>query len=133
MSVARPSPRRHSGEVGRLYLLLTVGLLGWIVVLALRLPSHHVAPHYGLAWIGFDVGLAGVMLATGVLAMRRSPRLVLTAAATAAMLVTDAWFDVTTSVGSGLVVSLVRAAAVELPLAGLSLRVATHALTCPAG
>ncbi len=132
MSTARLFPRRRSGEVGRLYLLLTVGLLGWIVVLALRLPSRHVAPHYGLAWVGFDVGLAGVMLATGFLAMRRSPRLVLTAAATAAMLVTDAWFDVMTSVGSGQVVALVLAAAVELPLAGLSLRVAVHAQARPA-
>jgi hypothetical protein len=133
MSTRRLSPRRRSGEVGRLYLLLTACLLGWIVVLALRLLTRHVAPHYGLAWVGFDVGLAGVMLATGVLAMRRSPRLVLTAAATAAMLITDAWFDVTTSVGSGLVVALVLAAAVELPLAGLSLRVAAHALARPAG
>lgn len=96
MSVANMKPRRRSRKVGRRYLLLTVSLLGWIVVLALRLPSRHVAPHYGLASVGFDVGLAGVMLANGVLAMRRSPRVVLTAAATAAMLVTDAWFDIAT-------------------------------------
>ncbi|GAB2923323.1 hypothetical protein GCM10027047_20580 [Rhodococcus aerolatus] len=124
---------RTPARVGRLYLALTVGLALWVVVLAVRLPSRHVAAHYALAWVGFDVGLAAVMLATGVLAVRRSPRVVLPAAATAAMLVTDAWFDVTTSSGSGLAVALTLAVLVELPLAGFSLRVASRALDRLAG
>ena len=44
----------------------------------------------------------------------------------AAFLLADAWFDVMTSTGSGLVVSLVSAVFIELPLAAFLLRYATR-------
>ena len=123
-AVTRPRPQ----QVGRFYLLLTAGLAAWVVVLALRLPTHHVAAHYALAWTGFDVALAVAMAATGLLAVRRRPAVVLPATTTGALLVADAWFDVTTSSGGGLLAAVAMAALVELPLAVLSFVVAHRAL-----
>jgi hypothetical protein len=65
---------------------------------------------------------------TGVLARRQHPLHAPAAYASAAFLVADAWFDVTTS-GNNLAVSLVSAAVVELPLAAYLVRHATRVTT----
>ena len=60
------------------------------------------------------MGLTG----TGVLLRRNDPRVAQVAAATAALLVMDAWFDVTTAApGSELATALTLALAAELPMA----------------
>lgn len=111
-----------------LYALLAVALLPWVVWLAWTLPARNVASHYRLAWVGFDLLLTGALARTAYLAWRRSPFVVNVASATAALLVVDAWFDVTTSPGGDdLLVSVVLAILVELPLALLSLVLAARA------
>lgn len=57
--------------------------------------------------------------ATGYLALRHSRYLTVTAAAAAALLVVDAWFDVMTSPRHQIVQAVVLAAFVELPLAAV--------------
>jgi hypothetical protein len=110
------------------YALLAVALVPWVVWLAWTLPERSVSAHYRLGWVGFDVLLCGALARTAWLAWRRSPFVVNVASATAALLVVDAWFDVTTSPGGqDLLVSAVAALAVELPLAVFSLVIAARA------
>jgi hypothetical protein len=107
--------------------LLGLGLLGcgfgmvpWLVVLAVTLPGTASVPHWSMAWIGLDAGEAIGLAATGWLLRRGDPRRCLTAMATSALLLTDAWFDVTTS-GSGgpLVEAIAMAIFAEIPAAVL--------------
>jgi hypothetical protein len=110
------------------YALFAVAIVPWIVWLAWTLPERSVSAHYRLAWVGFDVLLCGALARTAYLAWRRSPFLVNVASATAALLVVDAWFDVTTSPGGhDLMVSALLALLVELPLAVMSLALAGRA------
>jgi hypothetical protein len=110
------------------YALLALALVPWVVWLAWTLPERSVSAHYRLGWVGFDVLLCGALARTAWLAWRRSPFVVNVASATAALLVVDAWFDVTTSPGGqDLVVSAVTAIGVELPLAVFSLVIAARA------
>lgn len=113
--------------IAPLYLAFAAGLVPWIVVLTLTLPDRAVSHNYRLAWVGFDVLLAGSIARTAWLAWRRSPYVVNVASATAALLVVDAWFDVTTASADELVVSCLLAVLVELPAAALSLVIAGRA------
>ncbi|MFI6144287.1 LPXTG cell wall anchor domain-containing protein [Streptomyces sp. NPDC051109] len=104
-----------------------VALLPWMVVLARTLPQTAEVSNWSTAWIGLDAMLAAGLSGTGLLLGRSDPRAAPLAAATAALLLTDAWFDVTTAAGGG-----ARAAAValavcaELPLAALCAAVAAR-------
>jgi len=97
----------------------------WVVLLVIALPATHRAAHWDIAWGGFDVLLALLLLAVAVTAWRRSPWLESTASATAALLFADAWFDtLTASSGTELSIAIVEALLVELPLAVLCLLLA---------
>jgi hypothetical protein len=123
------APRRAVARwIMPVYALLALAIVPWIVWLAWSLPERSISSHYRLAWVGFDVLVCGALARTAYLAWRRSPFLVNVASATAALLVVDAWFDVTTSPGGqDLLVSAVLAVLVELPLAVLSLALAGRA------
>ncbi|MFB7255041.1 LPXTG cell wall anchor domain-containing protein [Streptomyces nojiriensis] len=93
-------------------------LLPWVVVLAKTMPQTSEVSNWSTAWIGLDLMLAAGLTGTGALLRRRDPRASPVAAATAALLVMDAWFDVTTSAGTvGQGTALLLAAGAELPLA----------------
>ena len=110
---------------GPLFVLLSVLLVPWTVLVALVLPSRQLSANYDVAWAGFDVFLCVGLGATGFFALRRSRWLPVAAAATATLLVVDAWFDVmTTPSGRDLVLAVVLAAFVELPLSALCLSLA---------
>jgi hypothetical protein len=103
-------------------------LVPWVVLLVVALPSAHRAAHWDIAWAGFDIALALLLLTVAVAAWRRSPWLEGAATATATLLFVDAWFDVlTSSTRAELVVSIGEAALVELPLAILCLLLARDA------
>lgn len=123
---------RFSGRtlLGRGLLACGIGMVPWLVVLAVTLPSATHVPHWSMAWVGLDSGEAIGLAVTGWLTLRRDPRRCLTAIATAALLLADAWFDVTTS-GSGgaLAVALVMAACAEIPTAALLSVLAYRALS----
>ncbi|MFI1091001.1 hypothetical protein [Streptomyces sp. NPDC020917] len=113
---ARERPRRWPA-----YALVACGtaLVPWLVVLALTLPATATAPHWMAAWVGLDAMEAAGLITTGLLALRRHPLRVAAGAATAMLLVVDAWFDVATSTGGDLTVALVMAGTAELPLAAV--------------
>ena len=106
-----------------LRILLVVGsavvLVPWIAYLAITLPPRYVADNWDVTWVGFDVLLLVMMVATAVLGYLRRQMLVMTAFATGVLLVCDAWFDVVTAHGDDQTWSVVSAVVVELPLAAL--------------
>lgn len=114
--------------VGPAFAVLAVGTIPWVVFLAVTLPRHATFHHYRGVWVGFDLGLIGVLATTAVLAWRGRPQVTMAATAAATMLFVDAWFDVlTTPRGGDLVLSVVLAGAVELPLAMICLWIALRA------
>lgn len=120
--LARPIqlPRRTVRAARRLRLLLTVVcvvvLVPWIGYLAATLPHHYRVHSWRLTWIGFDVGLLVLMVATLVLGVQRRLLVVLTGFATGVMLLCDAWFDVLTANRGDRPFSVLSALLVELPL-----------------
>ena len=104
---------------------LGLGLLPWTLWLGLSLPSRKLAEHWDLAWVGFDLVLAGSLLGTAAALLRHSPWLRSVAAATGALLLADAWFDVVTASTSRERWFAVGLAVVgEIPLATLCLALA---------
>lgn len=104
-------------------------LLPWMVVLGLTLPATVSARHWSSAWIGLDVMETTGLAATALLMMRRDARVAMSASATAALLVADAWFDMATAQPKlAYVQAMVLALLVELPLAAVCAMVA---LTAP--
>ena len=105
--------------------IAAVVLIPWAIALGQMLPSRHVARHWDAAWTGFDVILAFSLLATAWAAFRRQELVRSLAAVSGTLLVCDAWFDVTTAIGtSSFLVSALLAVCVELPVAGWFLWVA---------
>jgi hypothetical protein len=94
-------------------------------------PGTAQAQHWSLAWTGLDAAEALAALATAVLLARGDGRAALTAAAGAALLLTDAWFDVCTAApGLDHALALAEAAFAELPLAAAACWLACR-LTAP--
>src|SRR5438477_7351250 len=124
-AATEPAGWRAPRWVVPLFGLAALLLVPWVVLLAVALPSAHRAAHWDIAWAGFDVALALLLLTVAVAAWRRSPWLEGAAAASATLLFVDAWFDVlTSSTRAEFVVSIGEAAFVELPLAVLCLLLA---------
>jgi hypothetical protein len=112
--------------VGPLFALFSVVMVPWIVYIAVSLPSRQLSPNYDLAWAGFDVLLAAGLAGSAYFALRRSRYLSAASAATAALLVVDAWFDCMTTPGSDRWQSIAFCFLVELPLAAVCLWLSYH-------
>jgi hypothetical protein len=94
-----------------------VGMVPWIVYLAMTLPGHARTAHYDVAWVGFDCVMLLVLAGLALAAFRRHPATGPMAAVAAAMFAIDAWFDVTTSRGGEFLIALLLAVFAELPIA----------------
>ncbi|NMO50089.1 hypothetical protein HH310_02625 [Actinoplanes sp. TBRC 11911] len=119
---AAPARRRLAGprQVHLAVLVVSaVFLAPWIAYLAVTLPSDYSVHHWKLAWVGFDVLLMVLIVATLVLGLRRRLLSVLVGFATGVLLVCDAGLDLVTSHRAGLAGSVASAVLVELPLAVL--------------
>jgi hypothetical protein len=122
------APTPTPAWIAPLFGLATLVLVPTVVLLLVVLPSTHQSEHWDVAWGGFDVLLALILLAVAVSAWRGSAWLEAAAAAAATLLVVDAWFDVlTASTNAELALALVEAVLVELPLAALCLWLARGA------
>lgn len=133
-ATGRAAAAGQSRLLGRARLVaLAVGgfLLPWCVLLSMVLPATAQAQHWSLAWTGLDAAEALAALATAVLLAHGDRRAALTAAAGAALLLTDAWFDVCTSApGLDRALAVAEAACLEVPLAGAACWLALR-LTAP--
>ena len=102
-----------------------LALLPWTWWLSESLPRHHNTRHWDLAWGGFDSLLALGFLLTALAAWYRHPWLPAAAAATGAMLVCDAWFDIVLENRSNdFEVAVFEAVAAEIPAAIICFSVA---------
>ncbi|MCX5382596.1 hypothetical protein [Streptomyces sp. NBC_00083] len=102
-----------------------LALVPWMVVLAKTLPRSTEVSNWATAWVGLDALLALGLTGTGVLLRRDDPRAAQVAAATGAVLLVDAWFDVTTAAaGTEFATALALALVAELPMAAVCARVA---------
>src|SRR2546423_14758526 len=109
-AASEPGPWDPPRWVVPLFGLAALLLVPWVILLVAALPSAHRAAHWAIAWAGFDVGLALLLLTVAVVAWRRSPWLEGAATATATLLLVDAWFDIlTASTGTELVVAVTEA------------------------
>jgi hypothetical protein len=104
-------------------------LVPWIGVLIEQLHGHAGKRSFASSWVGLDVLEAVCLLTVAYLLSRRSRATSPAAAATAAILCMDAWFD-TMSAAPQLpyAESLVMACFAELPLAALLAWIAWRAL-----
>ena len=119
-----PAPR----WVAPFFVLVGLGLVLWTIWIAYDLPRRHVARHWDVAWAGFDVMMAALLFITAYGALRRAAWLQGAAAASATMLVCDAWFDIVTAGrGADLAMSLASGFFIELPLAIICIWVARNA------
>jgi hypothetical protein len=100
-----------------------IGLVPWLAVLAITLPSAT-----RVAWVGLDSLEALGLIVTGILVRGGDRRRALTAAATATLLLIDAWFDVTTSAGPGLTEAVAMAVFAEIPMAAICATLAWRSL-----
>ncbi len=110
-----------------LFLACAAILLPWIVIAGVTLPSRSLSRNYDAAWVGYDVILLLGLVSTALCTLRRSRRLPIAAAATAALLTADAWFDVLTSpAGWDEAEAIAMSLLAELPLAAVCLWLAWH-------
>jgi hypothetical protein len=105
----------------RLVLMIgaVIGLLPWIVYLAITLPDKYIANNWPATWVGFDILILLFMAVTAVLGLLRRQLLVLTAFTTGILLICDAWFDLMTAAPEDRWLSVFTAVLGELPLAVL--------------
>jgi hypothetical protein len=102
-------------------LAMAAFLAPWTAGLAATLPAGYATAHWNVAWAGFDAALAVVSALTARAAWRRSRAQAPLFVVLAALLASDAWFDVTTSFGTADGrVALLEAAFAEVPLAVLA-------------
>jgi len=122
---------RRRASLPLFFLGATLVLVPWSGWLVISLPCRYLSQHWGIAWAGFDAGLAIALALTGLGVLRRAAWLDRAAVAAGTLLAADAWFDVLTSRGAAaLAVAATEALAIELPLACLCLWLA-HAAAQP--
>ncbi|WP_405876229.1 hypothetical protein [Streptomyces sp. NBC_00005] len=110
--------RRHRRHTLELLTVCAVALVPWTVLLAATLPSGYKVHHWRVAWVGFDVLLVVAMASTAILGWLRHRAVIVSALATAVLLICDSWFDVSLALGtSGVWLSAALAVFAELPLA----------------
>jgi hypothetical protein len=97
-----------------------VVLVAWTAVLGSVLRTQARVTNWSVAWIGLDLAEAATLLSCAVLIRRRSQLLSPVAAASATLIIVDAWFDVLTSANDRhWYVSVALALIVEIPGAAI--------------
>ena len=114
--------------LGPLAVCWSLGIVPWVVYLAVTLPGRQRAVDYDIAWVGYDAVMGVVMAALAYCALRRKAATGAIAAVASTMLVIDAWFDiVTTGKREQLVFAIASAVLLEIPLAIVCAWVAINA------
>jgi hypothetical protein len=108
---------KFGDRVGIALLIAAAALVPWLFLLSASLPHTTRVSGWSTAWVGLDVLEGLALVGTGLLVLRRDPRVSPVAAVAASLLLVDAWFDVTTA-GSGreLALAVGMAVLVELPI-----------------
>jgi hypothetical protein len=109
---------------------IAVGMVPWTVRLGRALPRTTEVSNWSAAWVGLDSLLSAGCGLTAVLQGRGDPRARLTASATAAVALLDAWFDVTTSTAGAARRRALLFAVGELSLVGFCVALASPRRDC---
>jgi hypothetical protein len=91
---SRAGGRRRALRVAFIYAIGAVIVLGWAAHLGISLPDVNMAGHWSVGWVGPDVLIVFALARTAWCAGRGDRRVVTPAVATAALLIVDAWMDV---------------------------------------
>jgi hypothetical protein len=124
---ARPRNR----WVPRVFGAVAAGMVPWVIVLGRSLPETTEARHWPAVWIGLDLTVALGCATTARLFHRGDDRARLSAAAVAALMVMDAWFDVLTAQAGAEFTQALVCAVPELAMAGLCTWVALRTAERP--
>ncbi|MGW7425076.1 hypothetical protein ACWGJB_34460 [Streptomyces sp. NPDC054813] len=120
---------RTPARLGLVLLAVAGLLLAWTVYLGSITDGEVQAQNWSVSWIGLDLCEAATLTATGVLTMRRSRAVSPVAAAAAALLLLDAWFDVmTVDSPTDWYIAWAMALGVELPACYVMIRLSKTAL-----
>ncbi len=120
LPIETPEGRRRRRILLDVLVICCLGIVPWIVLLAVTLPRHYVASHWSAAWVGFDVLLFAGLAITSWSIWKRRQMAILASIVTATMLAIDAWFDILTAhTTRDLVMSVGTALIAELPLSAL--------------
>ena len=111
---------------GPIFAVAAVALIPWITYLGVTLPSTTVISEK-TAWVGFDIGLMGLLALTAVLALRHNARVAQASMATATMFFVDAWFDIFTSHGGAALTQALQLAVLEVTMAGVCVWISLRA------
>ena len=115
--------------VAKLYIFLSAVLIPWTAYLSITLPTRHLSRHWDVSWVGLDIGIVLALLLTGLLAIKRSRWVVMTATVSGSFLLVDAWFDIVSErPGFQLEEAIVLAVFFELPLTIISFLIAHRVL-----
>lgn len=126
---------RRMSLLAKLYAACGILLIPWIAVLIHELHGQAGRRSFNSSWVGLDVLEAACLLSVARLIARRHRATSPVAAATAAILAMDAWFDMNSAAPQILYAeSMVMACVAELPLTALLAWTSWHALawTAPA-
>jgi hypothetical protein len=130
MDVTKSIYPRLPHWVAGIYGLLAVITMPWTIYLALTLPKKHLSTHWDVAWVGLDIAIVAMLILNAVYSYLESKWLVMSATATTTLLITDAWFDVTSAHrGAPFLEAVASAVLIELPLAVLTFTVALRIVT----
>jgi hypothetical protein len=120
---------RRPARLGCALLAVAGLLLAWTVYLGSVTDGEVQAQNWAVSWIGLDLCEAATLTATGVLAIRKSRTVSPVAAAAAALLLLDAWFDVmTVDSPTDWCIAWAMALCVELPACYVMIRLSKTAL-----
>lgn len=119
---------RQMPWIGVVFAVCALLTMPWVFYLGVTLPERQLSANYDTAWAGFDLFLFVALGFTAYAVLRRSPWVGMCAGAAAALLVTDAWFDVLTApMNRAVLQAVLMAALVELPLAAVCVWLCRHA------
>jgi hypothetical protein len=118
-TLLRPADQKRQ-ILGLLLVCGAAALFGWTIYLGSILHGQVMVRDWQVAWVGLDLMQASGLAASGVLLAQHRRLLSPVAAASACLMLVDAWFDVLTSEGgASWYVALLMACALELPAAFL--------------
>ncbi len=111
-----------------LYSFMAIILIPWIFDLASNLPAKHVTRHWDTLWVGFDIAMLVVILATIFLMIKHAIWVIVSGTILATLFVVDAWFDVLTARSGGDQRKAIFFGIIEISLALLTYRIIYHAV-----
>lgn len=108
---------RLNRVISAILILIVIGLIPWEVFLGITLPARFRAHNWVTLWVGFDAILIGILLYVAWAMWFRRQIMIAVAMIAGTLLLTDAYFDVITSIGTkGQWLTILTALGGEIPL-----------------